>query len=792
MERKQNNLIIVIVLALTLILGWALFGSHTVLPSDEGHPPIYALIDQDRTTRQVGTEGHEAFETVLLEEMASAGLKPEGPNFRMPFDMIGMNYDLMPSFSIINAGESQSFSILEDFQTYYNEYTGSIDYNGELLVLDSTYYSLPSELLEGKVVVTKFNVITDEIIQYARENGVRGLLIYEDSPQKQGLIFNPYIGEKRANDIYVAKITSETYVQLKTIADENRLEGYEIGPLAGRVDQAKISVKDTYPILSANNLVGKRQGQSQDRFVVFYTYYDSMGYYLGMSYPNVIQKLSGVSALVEMMQYAAQMSQPEVDIYFAFIDGGASGNEGIDQLKKELSKRQGLGEYIEIGILGMSGNSDINIATSNGTQSANKYSAILGSRVAQYIETSGLSVGNAIILPTDGANFLVNQSLPSVLITQNVNDASFQKLLKDDTITSLDITAYQTGVDALKSLMINGYYKVSIFSMIPNKVKVGVFLTWLIVSFVILVSALKNQGRSQWVKLQRSTLFQILERAVVYIVPTLVMLVFLLFILLVPSDITKADYGGQYTNYVFGLHFQRVVHYGSELLSGAENYLTPSLKTALLVGFKNTLRLFISTVLISSVLGLLIGMWRGLKKNTALDVLVLILYAIPDVLISLLGIYGVIILYQNELLFNISPEDMRTKYMPVVVMSIVPTIYIIRLIQMRTEQVLTEPFVFGEIARGVTQKRLIWHHLLPMLISFLCTSMSSILRIIMVNLLVVEYLYASVGIGAYLIINRFDPTYVLLISLLFGGLFIVTNAIFKGINYWIDPMRRRS
>jgi ABC-type dipeptide/oligopeptide/nickel transport system permease component len=185
-------------------------------------------------------------------------------------------------------------------------------------------------------------------------------------------------------------------------------------------------------------------------------------------------------------------------------------------------------------------------------------------------------------------------------------------------------------------------------------------------------------------------------------------------------------------------------------------------------------------------------MRRGLKKRTLGDLVVIVLYAIPDVLISLLGIYAIIILVKHGWLGPFTPEVMRMTVMPIIVMCIVPMVYIIRIIQMETERLMGEPFIMGEIARGVPQKRILWHHVLPMLITYLLTSMASILRLIMVNLLVVEYLYACVGIGAYLIINRYDPTYVLLISVILGLMFIIANSFFRMLNNWFDPMRRQS
>jgi oligopeptide transport system permease protein len=790
MQQKRLAIYSFIFVILTLSLAWLLFRTEDQTAEANGHPAIYALIDADETTRQVGTEGHAFFENTLLENMASAGLKPVGENYIQPFDMIGINYDEAPIFTIHTEEETLSFDIMSDYQTYYNQYTGAINYTGDMLFLESSFYSTPQTLLKGKVVVTKFNQLTDEIVDYARESEVRGLLIMEDTPQRQPFFFNPYFGQKRADDLYIAKISKDTYAVLKAMAALKPLEGTsKSGPVSGRISNVALKVSDSYPVLTGHNIIGKINGTGRARPVVFYTYYDSMGYYLGDRYQNVIQHLTGVSALTELIQYAATVTQkPACDIYFAFVDGGSSSDAGVAQMAKQLPEGC---EFIEIGVMGITGNTDLNVGYNGVDSAGNKLSAILASKVIQYLETSDVYMASAAIIDTDGSRYLLDASVPSILLTQNTNESTMSNIMANDRIDLMDIKAYQDGVDALKGLIKQAYFKPKSLYFMPKQLKVTFFVLWLLIGITAIIGTGKQMTSGMLVKFYRSTPYQVLVKALVAVVPTTAMLVLMLFILLVPSDITKADYGGQYTNYVFSLHIRRMIYYVIQLMGDSSAYLTPALKTALYVGFLGTLKRFMATVVISAAAGLLIGLWRGLKKRTAGDLVIIVLYAIPDVLISLLGIYAIIVLVKHGWTGPFTPEMLRMNIMPIVVMCVVPTIYIIRIIQMETEHLLAEPFVMGETARGIPRGRIIRKHLLPMLISYLFASMASILRLIMVNLLVVEYLYASVGIGAYLIINRYDPTYVLLISVILGLMFIVTNAFFRVLNIWLDPMRRQ-
>jgi ABC-type dipeptide/oligopeptide/nickel transport system permease component len=783
----------VIFMILSIVIGVNLFAEEVKNDVVDRHPPLYALLNDNLKNRQVGTSSHAIFEEVLLEAMAENGLKPLAETYRNPFDLLGITYDQTPHCNILSGGQLTDFKMMEDYVTTYMPSSGAIDYTGEIVFLDRDFFNTPAEILSGKVVMTKFNKLTYEVIDYAIEIGIKGLLVYEDNPQSRMLIFDPFYDEKISDNLYIANVSKQMYQTFRTFAkerplDQESLETRESDPVTGIISTFSIKVKDQYPVVTGHNIIGKIIGKRSDHPVVFYTSYDGAGEYLGATYTNTLTHLASVSALLEMIQLAGNMKTvPSKDIYFAFLDGGVYSHKGIKHLLEVMPEGA---EYIEIGSLGIEGAKGLNLGIAlEGSNYFSKLSSILQSRLEQVLNTASFETGAASLQPNHGTAYLSGEHVPAVLLTQQTNASTYQVTQATDTIKALDAAAYGVGVKELKTVMVDGYFQSGNLSFIPREVKKVAYSIWWLLGLMLFINISKRYQQKKGLIVYQSIPYQLLIKSIKILLPTVFMLTVMLFILLVPETITKAAYNGQYTNYDFVLHAKRVVYYVQYLTSG--EIMTSSLKTALTVGFFHTLKRFSASILIACVLGVLVGLWRGLKKSVVGDVLQIILYSIPDVLISLLGLYAIIFLVKHQWLGPISPEAMRVTVMPIIVMSIVPTIYVSRMIQMEVEAHMEDAFIYGAVARGVPKKRIIWMHLLPLLIAHLASSMASVLRIILVNLLVVEYLYAAVGIGGYLIINRQDPTYVLIISAILGVLFIGTNLLFKGLQFVIDPIRRK-
>ena len=796
---KRQQLIFFSYLIGAIIIG--LLGSRLLFKNS---PPVISTFSDSHFTelsastyggRAVGSEGHDRFEEMLISNFKTLKIMPLGDDYRHDFVFNQIQYDADSTFSIEN---QTTFEINKDFMTLYSPITGPIDYQGDIVFLERNYFNIDPALLEGKIVVSTFNKLTDEILNYAYDHKIRGLLILEDSYNRTEIKLDPYYGKHQMDNLYLGRISTNTYIQLREIAKNHLFEGYQYNedrpndPISGIVPNVTLSIKDRYPVASGQNIIGKIEGQS-DPYVCFYTTYDGIGTYKGQTYNSALVHLSGVEVLMNLMSYCSSLSEkPEKTIYFAFTDAGALGNQGAEALMGQLPPG---GELINLGIFGVPTDTGIFVSSRvSENNSSDEYtstnSTILLLRLYQYFESLNVPVRESQLSSHDSTLLTLNQNIPTIKISQAPDTDIYvgQEV-------PVNLTALKEGTDQVAAMLSKAYYENTDYTFIPLSIRVTTLILYAVIVIMLLIRAVfKMNPEYKWFgyELYLSTPYMLLTKVLKAFIPTALMLIIMLFILLIPSYITKTNYNGGYSNYVFTLHAERVVHYLTQITTHYDSIIPANLRTTLWVSLKNSVRLFSVSILISLVLGVCIGIYMSIKPRKIMTLLQIVLYSIPDVLLCLLGLLSIIWLFKYDALGPFTAEQLRLYIMPTIIMSIVPAIYISKMVQLNCSELLEQPFVYGAIARGVPFGKIITSHLLPMVLASLFSTMTSILRVILVNLIIVEFLFSSVGIGAYLISKRTDPTYVLLISICLGFMYLTANLFFKAVGFIINPLKRRA
>lgn len=793
LKRQQLRLYGYLLFALILgVLGFnTLFqkSPQIISPYEASH--FDAISDPVYQGRSLGSEGHKRFEETLISHFTNLKIPAFEADYRHPFNLNRIEFDKHATFTI---GDEASFKVNEDYMTLYSDITGPIDYQGDLILLERNYFSIDPDLIKGKVVVSTFNRLTDEILDYAINHEVKGLLVLDDYNNLTDIKLDPYYGKHVSDHLYIGEISSKTYMQLRNIAKNHLFEGYEYkedkpnDPISGTIPNATLSIKDRYPVDTGQNIIGKIDGKS-DQYVCFYTTYDGIGQYQETVYNSELVHLSGTEVLMNLMSYCAgQPEKPDKTIYFAFVDAGALGNQGAEVLSSQLP--QG-GEFINLGIFGIPESDGLILSSKSPLviQSSTE-SSILSLRLFQYLEALNIPVTESEISNHDSAIFLSSTGLPSVKIAQSSETYAFighEMPVSDD--------ALEKGTNQVIAMVANAYFEHSDYTFIPLFIRLSALLLYILIVLMLFIRAVfKWDPEFKWLgyEIYLSTPYMLLTKLLKVLLPTIIMITIVLFILLMPSYITKTHYNGGYTNYVFNLHAQRVVHYLTQVFTDFNAMIPASLKTSLWVSFKNSIRLFSVSIMISLVIGLSLGIYMALKPRKIMTLLQMVVYSIPDVLLCLFGLLSIIWLVKHDALGPFTAEQLRITIVPTIIMCIAPSIYISRMVELNCSELLDQPFVFGAIARGVSFGKILFTHILPMLLASLFSTMTSILRIILVNLIIVEFLFSSVGIGAYLIIKRSDPTYVLLISVCLGLMYFIANTFFRLIGFIMNPLKRRA
>lgn len=213
-------------------------------------------------------------------------------------------------------------------------------------------------------------------------------------------------------------------------------------------------------------------------------------------------------------------------------------------------------------------------------------------------------------------------------------------------------------------------------------------------------------------------------------------------------------------------------------------------------GFPVTFELGALAMSLALVVGVPIGTYAALRRNTAAD------YAAMSVAVVGIAIPTFVVLPFLGLLFGIywhwlpvagwEPGSLRHLVLPTVALALPPLSVIARLVRASMLEVLGSHFIRTAVAKGLPLRTVILRHALrPALLpvaSYLAPAVASI----MTGSLVVESIAGLPGIGRYMVqgaLNR-DYTLVLGMVIIYSTLLIVMGLVVDLLYAWFDPRVR--
>jgi oligopeptide transport system permease protein len=253
----------------------------------------------------------------------------------------------------------------------------------------------------------------------------------------------------------------------------------------------------------------------------------------------------------------------------------------------------------------------------------------------------------------------------------------------------------------------------------------------------------------------------------------------------------------------YGLNQPILTQYGRYLRALAHGDFGPSFKykdfsvTELIgQGFPVTFEIGTLAVVLALILGIPIGTFAALHRNSAAD------YAAMSLAVVGIAIPTFVVLPFLGLLFGIylhwlpvagwEPGSVRHLVLPVAALALPPLAVIARLVRASMLELLGSPFIRTAIAKGLPLRTVILRHamrpaLLPVA-SFLVPAVASI----MTGSLVVESIAGLPGIGRYMVqgaLNR-DYTLVLGMVVIYSTLLILMGLLVDLLYAWLDPRVR--
>ena len=195
--------------------------------------------------------------------------------------------------------------------------------------------------------------------------------------------------------------------------------------------------------------------------------------------------------------------------------------------------------------------------------------------------------------------------------------------------------------------------------------------------------------------------------------------------------------------------------------------------------FFTSLRYLLLAGILAVVIGMLISAWYSKSKKEWIKDIIGFLGTIPDFILVIFLQLGVVFIYKSTGLkiarvASLSADE-NAYLLPLITLTIIPAIYLIRTLSERTYDVLSDDYILTAKAKGLKKRYIHIHHVVRNVLPFLKADLHKVLAIMMSNLFIVEYLFNIRGLTTILFggtLYQYNLTVNTLIALVFLYLII--------------------
>ena len=229
----------------------------------------------------------------------------------------------------------------------------------------------------------------------------------------------------------------------------------------------------------------------------------------------------------------------------------------------------------------------------------------------------------------------------------------------------------------------------------------------------------------------------------------------------------------------------------------------------LLGAFKNTFILATTSILIALFLGILLGVFSAIYKDSLIDKFILFIsvlgMSLPSFFASIIiaWFFGFVLhsytgLNMTGSLYEIDDYG-RGKFLqinnlilPAFTLGLRPLSVIIQLCRNSLLEVLSLNYIRTGVAKGLSKFSIIFKHALRNALNPVVTAISGWFASMLAGAVFVEYIFAWNGIGQEIVhaLNNMDLPVVMGAVLLISSIFVIINMIVDLIYMWLDPRIR--
>ncbi|MCH4886109.1 ABC transporter permease subunit [Acidaminobacter sp. JC074] len=691
-----------------------------------------AIIDKSNELLEMGvpssgSKAHEDYRIGLMDELEALGFEIEIQEYQQ----LGPVY-----------GEDQYLRV-DDHEIRLHSANGGrsagIDFTGDMVIqnLSSSY---EKEYVNNRFVIsTGFGNLSDVNLLKLYDAGCKGVIIangyYEDGSIKldykklDGKVMPiVYISEEDRDILFdLAKSSSEEKIQVSFGTSYTGVEFFD----AGLIENVHIVVDKKIEVMTGYNIVATMGEGETYYFATHYDGNDSSSPY--MRYQNVMS----VSTMLELAKrIALDEKHLKKQAQFVFLDGGLLDQSGSKHFAGTI-KEDMHGIYLDR--LGMMNEM---IVGSDGD------SLFFRESLQQYDFDHILKVGSENVIDTarwDAPGLeAIRQEEHAILIT-----ADFQA----------NLMPYYMGQNGTLSENLEG-----ILDLFDRYIKVVYFednypdymrpLEWAVIFVLILVLVIINTlfhlKHIESVKLfYYSVPYSVFKLLVNAVFVVLITLGIILCITILPGYFNISGGSFNYGSYALWHEIISIIRGFIENGLGTSSAGIPYIEI-LIQHSSNTFRLITLGLIISVILGLTIGMISSyLRKgvNKQQSILIIFGLSIPETVLIIFMLFSM--KYIMDIPFiagTIEASDLRTLIMPLIVLTLVPTIYISRTVYMTLVEESQKKYIISLKAKGVKKMRIYSHHLLKVAFNKVLSHMPIIIAINIATMIICEKLFSLTGI----------------------------------------------
>ena len=231
--------------------------------------------------------------------------------------------------------------------------------------------------------------------------------------------------------------------------------------------------------------------------------------------------------------------------------------------------------------------------------------------------------------------------------------------------------------------------------------------------------------------------------------------------------------------------------------------------TVIFSTFKNTFVLALSSIVFALVLGLFLGVFSALYKDTLLDKIILFVsvlgMSLPSFFASIImaWLFGFVLhnytgLNMTGSLYEVDDYGMgsflqlKNLILPALTLGIRPLSVIIQLSRNSLLEVLSMDYIRTATAKGLSKFIVIFKHALRNALNPVVTAVSGWFASLLAGAVFVEYIFAWNGIGKEIVdaLNKMDLPVVMGAVLFIASIFVIINILVDLIYGWLDPRIR--